>query len=136
MAIIIAGCFPIGPSGDGDGENSFTLKFVNTGTYAITAMFLEPVKDTVDWGASILPVSNLDSMEYILIPGIAKGPVYAFACTFDSAGTVARRTFGSMFTSGAPDTITAFSALGPGGDGHGYNWGLQYFNGEKAAQGQ
>lgn len=89
----------------------FTLKFINIGTYRIDSLFLKPIADTADWGASILPVPGLDNVQFVVFRGLAGGPTYAFKVQFDSAGTpvVLRNT--SMQST--RDSITAYAGLGP-----------------------
>jgi hypothetical protein len=112
------------------GADRFCLKFINDGTYDITALFLKPVSDTASWGQSILPVVKLKRLEYFFSGRFESGMEYAFKTAFDSAGTTAYRSFSAMSTAGAPDTITAHAGLSTSSYGLGYNWGMQFQDGE------
>jgi hypothetical protein len=110
---------------------TFCLKFINAGTYDITAFYLKPVADTVSWGESMLTVTRLKNLEYVLFPNVKAVGDYAFKTVFDSAGSPAFRTCSEISTVGSPDTITAHSGLGTySNKGDGYNWGLRIWDGE------
>jgi len=126
-AILFLGC-DINNHGD-PAPSTFIFKFINTGVYPITAFFLKPVSDTANWGTSILPVAQLDTLEYVLFNHLEKGNTYAFRVQFDSLGVAAYLKHSYMPTS--PDTITGQGALGPGGWTVGHNWGLITWPGEK-----
>jgi hypothetical protein len=131
-AAVVSGLFIAGCITDNEPSSAgtFHLKFINTGSYPITALFLKPLSDTADWGASLLPVARLDSLQYFWMNDLGKGPVYAFKAMFDSAGTPLQLTFAEVYTNG-PDTISAYSGMGPAGFGNGYNWGYQTWTGEQ-----
>jgi hypothetical protein len=122
-------CLSPADNNDISGYNPFCLKFINDGSYNITALYLKHVSDTANWGESVLPVTVLKNLEYVLINDIPSGSDYAFKTVFDSAGTSVSLVYSPMST-GAPDTITAHAALAPSSFGHGYNWGLQNWDGE------
>lgn len=110
-----------------------TVKFSNTGSFPITALYFKPIADTATWGNSYLTVAKIDSMEYVWVNGLTRGVTYAFKTVHDSSGHSLNLTFTSMFT-GGPDTISAFAYLNPNGSfGHGYNWGLSFYEGESLA---
>jgi hypothetical protein len=126
VAVLTAGCeddsdTTTDPTGPGS-TTTFVLKFGNTGQFPITELYLKPVADTANWGASILPVDSLHRLEFVRVAGIAKGPTYAFKAQFDSAGSLSFLTH--AFMPSGPDTITAFAALGTTGWSVGHNWGL------------
>jgi hypothetical protein len=110
-------------------SNTFTLKFINTGTYPIDSLFLKPVTDTVNWGASVLPVAHLDSLQFVVFRGLAKASMYAFKVQFDSAGSPA--FLKNDWVPTGPDTITAYAALGPTSWQTGHNWGWASWAGEQ-----
>jgi hypothetical protein len=117
------------PTNDNDSDDLFHLKFINTGSFPITALYVKSQSDTADWGPSLLPVDTLHNLEYVWLPGMKKGPEYAFRAIHDSMGTTMAFTYSGMWTSG-PDTISAFSSMSVSGNGHGYNWGHQTWDGE------
>ncbi|MBL8028139.1 MAG: hypothetical protein JNL74_17080 [Fibrobacteres bacterium] len=109
-----------------------TVKFTNTGSYPITAIYIKQITDTANWGISLLPVLRLDSMKYVWITGLTSGPTYAFKTMHDSSGYSIPLTFANLYT-GAHDTISAYSSKGPNSFEHGYSWGLSFYQGESLA---
>ena len=127
IAAALAGCS--NPVKNTPGSNTFTLKFINTGTYRIDSLFLKPVTDTANWGASVLPVAWLDSLQFVVFRGLAKAPIYAYKVQFDSAGTPA--FLRNAWVPTGPDTITAYAALGPTRWETGHSWGWASWPGEQ-----
>lgn len=121
-------CSAPGPNNTQSG-NTFTLKLINLGSYAVTGFYLNPGNDSINWGQNILPVAMLDSLQYVFIGNLEKGPEYAFRTRFDSAGTAVYLIHTGMPT--GPDTISANASLGTNGSwGIGHSWGLQIWPGE------
>jgi hypothetical protein len=130
VAVLFLSCSVFGPK-ESQTAGTFTLKLINTGKYAVTGFFLNTGNDSTHWGQSMLPVTKLDSNEYVLLSGLAKGPEYAMRARFDSAGTTANLVFTHMSTN--PDTISAHASLGDFGYSIGYQWGMQTWPGERPA---
>jgi hypothetical protein len=125
---IFFSCSILGPKSN-QTSNSFTLKFINVGTYAVTGFYLNPGNDSINWGQNILPVAALDSLQYVFFGNLPKVSGYIMRARFDSLGSAAYLIF-HIVTS--PDTISAYAALGPfGAYSIGYGWGLQTWAGER-----
>jgi hypothetical protein len=129
ILVLLIGCQNPVDNAINNPPETFTFKFINIGYFPITALFLKPVSDTSNWGVSVLPVARLDSLQYVLLTGLAKGPVYAFKVQFDSTGIPIYLTHPDMPT--GPDTITGHAAHGIGWSfGIGHSWGLETWVGE------
>ena len=127
--IVVPGCNIFGTSDNNSTtpRDEFILKFQNTGSYSIHALYI--TKDTNNWGNNVLAVDSLDSLDYVLIKHYKKQTTYAFKTMFDSAGTLVPLVFSQMII-GSIDTTTAYAGMGKYFFSNGYSWGLQITSGE------
>jgi len=131
LSIGILGC------GDDDGDSALNTKLINQGTYALTSFYCQPVGsmpdvdwESADWGTNLLPVAQLNTLEFVLLRTIPRENLDCMA-SFDAEGQTIHRRNNAVRADwlDEPDLTIHFSVSAMS-EGSGYGWGIEEIPGE------
>jgi hypothetical protein len=138
LATVFLGCGSfVDDGGNGDGDEALTTKLINLGTYALTSFYCQPTNsmpeqdwESADWGSNLLPVAQLNELEFVLLETIPRENLDCMA-SFDAAGQVIYRRNNAVRADWKNDPeLTIYFSINATSEGVGYGWGIEEAPGE------